>query len=196
MNYAAAFETRNQTHDLDAKHEEGDEYTAVPSEPASLHDRPSHYDTPYIAYVDISAKVEQWNKASAIARSNSRQLIYLVLSKVKQRLRAFLLARHEPKSVTYRVVALFLYLAVKNDLSRISQVVFDRDYSGEHAEAAIRNLFLGHLRRSASHKPVTFLRFENLRGTKADHEARGAYEGKKPDARIVGYAELEALLKE
>jgi len=110
VKYDLAFKTRDQTHDFDVKHEEGDEYTAAPDELASLHDRSSHYDTPYIAYVDISAKVEQWNKASAIARSNSRQVVYLVPSKTKQRLRSFLLARHEPKSVTYRVVALFSYI--------------------------------------------------------------------------------------
>lgn len=41
----------------------------------------------------------------------------------------------------------------------------------------------------------SFLRFENLRGTAADIEARLVYTGKKPPSRLVAYAELEALLK-
>lgn len=147
-----------------------------------------------IVYVDLSAKVEQWDKDSAIALCNDVQRVYLITRKVKRQLRQRLLERHGKKSLTFRMLAILVYLMLRDDLAHVRQVVIDRDYSGSQAEATIKTLLLDLLYR---HKPGLhggFIRFENIAGHNADVFARETFQGNRKPDRVVTFRELEELL--
>ena len=147
-----------------------------------------------IVYVDLSAKAEQWNKDSAIALCNDVQRVYLITRKVKQQLRQRLIQQHGKKSLTFRTLAVLVYFMLREDLAHVQQVVIDRDYSGNQAEATIKTLLLALLYK---HKPDLhsgFIRFENIAGHNADVFARETFQGKRKPDRVVTFRELEELL--
>jgi len=149
---------------------------------------------PHIVYVDLSAKIEQWPNDSAVAVSNDASRAILAPSKVKQQARRWLSARYGGKSTQYRVLAVLIYLAVKDDLANIQQIVIDQDYSGHQVEATIKNLLLHLLRRDRPNVKAGFIRFENVKGSRADRLARQVYRGKAKPDKVIQWGEVERIL--
>lgn len=148
----------------------------------------------YVAYVDMSAKVEQWSWNSAIAISNGRSRVYLIQGRVKQAVRQFLIRLYGEKSIEYRMFALLVFLIVQDEVADISQLIIDRDYTGNEAEATIKNLLLPMLRLNRPSANAGFIRFENVRGSKADKLARKVYAGEVKADKKISYIEVEALV--
>ena len=149
----------------------------------------------HVLYVDLSAKVEHWTKDSAVAVSNDHCRVYLVTGKAKQKARALIKSLYGIKSDRYRLLAVLVYLAVRDDLQHLTYIVIDQDYAGGQAEATIKNLLLTLLRRHRPDITAGHIRFAEVRGSKADRLAKQVYDGKvKPD-RKVDFSELEALIK-
>ncbi|HHY55122.1 MAG TPA: hypothetical protein GYA08_06765 [Chloroflexi bacterium] len=148
----------------------------------------------YTVYVDVSAKLEQWSKASAVAVSNGATIVCFVPARVKQRLRQALLNRYDAKTVKYRAFAILVYAAIKDELLQIKQVVLDQDYTGNEAEVTVRNVLLSLLRKQNPNIPASFVRFQRVRGSNADRLARDVYMGKLSPTRVIGFSELESIL--
>jgi hypothetical protein len=148
----------------------------------------------HIVYVDLSAKVEQWTRASAVAMSNDGRRVYLVSGKVKQHARRLIKQRHGGKSAQYRLLAALVFLVVREDLPHISQIVIDQDYAGTQAEATIKNLLLHLLRKEMPNVTAGFVRFAEVRGSQADRLAKQVYDGEQTPDRVLCWQELEALL--
>lgn len=148
-----------------------------------------------IVYVDMSAKVEQWNRDSAVAACNDTQRILLVPGRVKQSLRTHLLSGNKRKTAHFRIFALLIFLAVKDDLDTISQIVIDQDYTGHSAEGQIKNLLLSLIRRVRPKTTGGFIRFENVRGHSADVFARQVFTRKRQPTRVVTYEEVLGILE-
>ena len=149
----------------------------------------------YVVYVDMSAKSEQWSKDSAVAMANGKSKAIWVPARVKQYLRQALVDQYGGKSLEYRVMAILVYFVVRDDLKNISQIVIDRDYTGEQIEATIRNLLLNLLRHDLPNINAKYIRFDNIAGSKADKLARRVYEGKASYESVVTIAELETVLR-
>lgn len=149
---------------------------------------------PYVAYVDLSAKLEQWTSDSAIAISNGSAYALLVPFRVKQEARRYVRERYGNRSVQYRVLAALIYLAVRDDLPNIRQLVIDLDYSGPAVEATIKNLLLALLRQVRTEIQAGYIRFDNVKGSQADHLARQVYQGRAKASRVVGWTEVRAIL--
>lgn len=149
----------------------------------------------HAVYIDLSAKAEQWTRASAVAMSNEGCRVYMVSGKVKQRARRLIRERHGGKSDQYRLLAALVFLVVRDDLPAISQIVIDQDYAGQQAEATIKNLLLRLLRKEKTGITAGMVRFAELRGSRADRLAKQVYDGERPPDRVVGWSELEAVLK-
>ena len=144
--------------------------------------------------VDLSAKAEQWTKASAVAVANDGHWTYFIPGKVKQRLRSALTSRHGTQNLQYRMFALLIYVALRPHLHDISDVVIDRDYEGLQAEATIKNLLLPLVRREKPEVTGEFVRFANVKGGAADRLAKRVFDGKEKATHTVRYEEFEGLL--
>ena len=139
----------------------------------------------HVLYVDLSAKVEQWTKDSAVAVSNDHCKVYLVPSKVKQKARALIKNVHGGKSDQYRLFAVLIYLIVKADLQHLDYIVIDKDYAGDRAEATIKNLLLTLMRRDKPEVTANQIQFDKVRGSKADRLAKQVYDRKtKPCGEV------------
>jgi hypothetical protein len=113
-----------------------------------------------VVYVDMSAKVEQWTRDSAVAACNDDEIILLVPGRVKQSLRLHLLERNKRKTVHFQIFAILIFLAIREDFGTINQVVVDKDYTGASAEGQIKNLLLPLIRSVRPKTTPGFIRFE------------------------------------
>ncbi len=163
-------------------------------DPTVLNEPKSKYSASYTVYVDMSAKLEQWSKASAVAVSNGDTVVCFVSARVKQRLPKTLLNRYSAKTVKYRAFAILVYIAIKGELLHIKQVVLDQDYTGNEAEVTVRNVLLSLLRKQNPDIPASFVRFQRVHGSNADRLARDVYMGKRAPTRVICFSELEPIL--
>ena len=149
----------------------------------------------HIVYVDLSAKMEQWNRDSAIAVSNDHCTVCLVPAKVKQRLRRRLIEAHDGKSTHYRALAILIYMMVKDNLADITRIVIDKDYTGRQAEATIKNLLLQLLRRERPGLTGRFVQFDYVAGRAADVQARAVFRRERQPDRVLRFAEIAQALR-
>lgn len=147
-------------------------------------------------YVDLSAKVEQWTRNSAVAMANEEVCrVYLVSSKVKQLARQLIRKLYGPTIVPYRLMAVLVYLVIRDSLDTVDYIVIDKDYAGEKIEGTIKNLLLDFIRVDKPTATAGMIRFDNVKGSRADRLAKQTYDGKiKPD-RTLKYEEVVRRLR-
>ena len=146
----------------------------------------------YAVCVDISAKIEAWDKPSLVAVANDHTRVLLVTPATKQT--AARLLANDPEAAQYVLMAVLTYLAVRHEIDHISSITLDQDYSGEVAERRVLRRLLRMLRRDRPKLKAAALRMKNVAGSSADRLARTAYRGlRKPDGEIT-LAEIVALL--
>jgi hypothetical protein len=143
----------------------------------------------------MSAKAEQLLLDSAVAVADGITWVYLVSAATKTSLQKWLVERHGRKSVKYRLLAILIYMAVRERLTEISQIVIDQDYSGQQPEATIKNLLLPLLRRHRSDVTAGFVQFRQVKGSRADRLAKQVFDGERKPERIVAWLEIEKLLE-
>ena len=146
----------------------------------------------YAVRVDVSAKIEAWEKPSLIAVANDHARVLLVTAATKQAAARLVATGDEPAQ--YALLAVLTYLAVLPDLDHLSSITLDRDYSGQVAERRVLRRLLGLLRRQLPKLKASALRMDNIAGSQADRLARAAYRGlRRPDGEIR-LEEIAALL--
>lgn len=149
-----------------------------------------------IVYVDLSAKLEQWTLASAIAMANDDQCrVFYVPSKVKQQARQRIKELFGATTVQYRLMAILVYLVIQESLSTIDYIVIDKDYAGEKAEGTIKNILLDLIRKDRPNVTAGMIRFQNVKGSRADSMAKQTYDGKVAADRILKFREIAKFLR-
>lgn len=153
---------------------------------------------PYVVEVDLSAKVEQWSKNTAIAFSDGIQGSILIESSIKRAARDWLRAWHPNRSKAfyrYSLLTAFVYLLVKPHLQQIEHVVIDKDYPGAKNEGLIKDVLLGLLHREDPSLRGEFISFQEVRGSAADILARRVYLGDKKADRKIAIKDIQQLFK-
>ena len=146
----------------------------------------------YAVSVDISAKIEAWDKPSLVVVANDHTRVLLVTPATKQAAARLLMGSDEP--VQYVLMSVLAYLVVRHEIESLSSITLDRDYSGDVAERIIVRRLVALLRRERPKLKTSAVRMGNVAGSRADKLARAAYKGKmKVDGEIT-LAEIEALL--
>lgn len=145
----------------------------------------------HTVFVDISTKVEAWDRDSVIAMSNDYDRALLIPAEVKQQAAA-LIPSSQP--VQFRLLALFTYLIVRPDLEKIRRIVIDQDYSGEKAERFIKKELIGLIRRDSPTFKTGHIRISEIAGSRADVLAREAYRGNQPVDGTITIEEIEGVL--
>lgn len=143
----------------------------------------------YAVFVDISAKIESWDKPSVIAVSNDHTRALFVSAETK---RAAIHLAYGATPPQYLLMAVLTYIVVAPEIERVSSITLDRDYSGDVAERTIRRLLLEFLRRHRPKLRAAAIRMQNIAGTTADRHARAVYKGK---AVADGEITLEKIWK-
>ena len=165
------------------------------SEMSMLLEKRPQYGQKYVGHIDLSAKLEQWTKDSAVALSNSSCIVLFVSKEIKQRARDILIDRYDRRTVRYRLFAILVFLVIQDELSHLDHICIDRDYEGDTAEATIKNLVLHLLRQNGNERAASFIRFANVKGSSADKTARRAYLGKELPTRRLVWEEIETQMK-
>ena len=151
----------------------------------------------YAVSVDLSAKVEQWSKNTAVAYSNGIQGSVLVRSKIKQKMRDWLKVRYPNRrqAFYYRLLfALFIYILIKPVLNKLEYIVIDRDYPGKESEQVIKDFLLNFLQHGEPSLRGGFIKFREVRGSKADVMARDVYEENREADREISLREMQQYL--
>lgn len=126
----------------------------------------------YAVSVDVSAKIEAWDKPSLIAVANDHTRVLLVTAATRQAAARLLASGDEPAQ--YVLMAVLTYLAVRPEIAHLSSLTLDQDYSGEVAECRVLLRLLKLLRRQRPKLKASALRMENRAGSQADRLARAA----------------------
>ena len=79
----------------------------------------------YAVSVDISAKLEAWDKPSMIAVANDHTRVLLVTPATKQAAARLLASGEEPAQ--YVLMAVLTYLAVWPEIDKLSSITLDQD---------------------------------------------------------------------
>ena len=79
----------------------------------------------YAVCVDISAKIEAWDKPSLVAVANDHTRVLLVTPATKQAAARLLADSEEPAQ--YALMAVVAYLAVRQEIEQLSSVTLDRE---------------------------------------------------------------------
>ena len=146
----------------------------------------------YAVSVDISAKIEAWDKPSLVVVANDHTRVLLVMPTTKQAAARLLMGSDEP--VQYVLMAVLAYLVVRHEIESLSSITLDRDYSGDVAERIIVRRLVALLRRERPKLKTSAVRMGNVAGSRADKLARAAYKGKMKIDGEITLAEIEALL--
>jgi hypothetical protein len=144
----------------------------------------------------LSAKAEQLLLDSAVAVADGITWVYLVPATAKSALQKWLVDRYGRKSAKYRLLAVLIYIAVRERLAEIEQIVIDQDYTGRQPEATIKNLLLPLLRRHRLEITAGFIQFRQVKGSRADRLAKQVFDGERKPERKVSWVEIENLLEE
>jgi len=145
----------------------------------------------YTVYVDISAKLEAWEKDSIIAVANGHMRTLRITSAVKVKMVARLQVSHP---VQFYLMALCTYIAIKPDLPKVKRIVLDRDYSGDTAQRLITRYLIELIRRNVPAFKAAHIRIDNVAGSTADLLARAVYQGKQPADGVITLKMFEAVL--
>jgi hypothetical protein len=145
----------------------------------------------YSVYVDISAKIEAWDKPSVIAVANDHDRAMLIPIEVKAAAAQMLPGLMQPQLT---LMAVFTYLAVRPEIYQVSSITLDRDYSGQVAERLIVRQLIGLIRRERPRFKASAIRIAQVEGSRADRLAREVYRGlRRPDGAI-SLADIEGVL--
>ena len=145
----------------------------------------------YPVYVDISAKIEAWDKPSVIAVANDHDRAMLIPIEVKAAAAQMLPGLVQPQLT---LMAVFTYLAVLPEIYQVSSITLDRDYSGQVAERLIVRQLVELIRRERPRFKASAIRIAQVEGSRADRLAREVYRGlRRPDGAI-SLADIEAAL--
>jgi len=152
----------------------------------------------YVVEVDLSAKVEQWSKDTAVAFSDGIQGSILVSSRVKREARDWLRDRYPNRSkgfYRYLLFAAFVYLLVQPHLRQIMRVIIDRDYPGQHPEAQIKGRLLQFLHRDDPSLRGEFISFREVKGSKADALARDVFRSRRKADRQITLNDIQQIFE-
>lgn len=145
----------------------------------------------YGVCVDISAKLEAWDKPSMIAVANGHTRVLRVAPEVKQAAARLLGSSSPPQ---YPLMAALAFLALRPEIHRLSSVTLDQDYSGEVAERIITRRLVELIHGERPRFKASAVRIGNVAGSRADRLARAAYKKvRQPDGEIT-LEELAAVL--
>lgn len=146
----------------------------------------------YSVFVDLSAKIEAWDKPSIVVVANSHAHALRLPAYVKAALRSALAVGKEPPQ--YAILAGAVYLTLRPHLHSVKRIRLDKDYSGMVAERAISGRLLTLIRRDVPNFKGAELRFEKAAGTNADEYARQCYRGKRAIDGEITLAQMEEVI--
>lgn len=150
--------------------------------------------TRYAVQVDISAKIEDWQKDSIIAVANHTQIALRVRAQTKRdaadRLRR--IGRIEP--IQFHLMAIFVFIALQPQLENIYRITLDRDYSGENARRIITRQLAELIRRDLPRFKSSTIRIDNVEGSTADRLARDVFKGLAIANGEITMVDIEAAL--
>ncbi|MSP12189.1 MAG: hypothetical protein EXR62_04435 [Chloroflexi bacterium] len=150
---------------------------------------------PHTVRIDLSAKVEQWSKNTAVVFSDGITGSFLINSRTKREVREWLKVRYpnrKPAFYLYLLFALLIYLLVRPHLEEIEYIIIDKDYPGEESEKEIKSWLLHFLHRENPALRGSFISFQEVRGSGADRLARSIFEKGEAERRIA-LSEIQAV---
>ena len=145
----------------------------------------------YSVCIDISAKIEAWDKDSIVVIANDYAMALCVSAAVKQKAVATSQAK-EP--VQFALLAIFTYLAVRPKLAEIRRITIDLDYSGAVAHRIIVRRLVELIRRDRPEFRTSWIRIDNVAGHRADRLAREVYRGLRKADGDIQWEQIEPLL--
>lgn len=133
--------------------------------------------------IDQSGKIENTNKLTVVAYSNSKQKAILITSGNKKKIQAMFRKSHQPRIFVYKLFAVAIFVLIKDDMKNIDQIIIDREYVGY--ENLIKQFIIDVCRKNKIHISKDIIHFHLISKKSNAHKvALCAYKKKRADLRL------------
>lgn len=148
-------------------------------------------------FIDLSAKIEEWMADTVVAMSNGNEVYLILPSQVKRKARDYLKeVNTKPRKEAvhiYRLLAILVFLIVKDEISDIEKIVIDNDYPGDEPAGKIKNELVPLLKRLRPEMAGKDISFQQVKGKKADRLAREVFLAKERSGRLLTLQEIKEV---
>jgi hypothetical protein len=147
------------------------------------------------AEIDMSGRVEETNRATALALANDVSVCISISAKEKQQLIKAMLKRKSQKRTVIHVTifSTLLFLLLREHVEKLDLVAIDPEYPGY--EPVIKNQLLGHCENNELGVDKECIYFEQVGKKSPAHDlAIKVYQGKATADRVVTAKEILELL--
>ena len=145
--------------------------------------------------IDQSGKIEDTNKNTVIAFSNSKSKSIFISAKDKREIQKFFREIGKPRIFIYKTFAILIFLLIKNNLKEINEIIIDEEYPGK--ENLIKNYLLQEIRKTRLNFCPDDILFRQIGKKSGAHSACYlAYIGEiSPNKKIKARELLKILFK-
>lgn len=128
--------------------------------------------------IDQSGKIENTNRLTIIAYSNSKHKSIMITAKDKKSIQSIFRKIGQPK-----LFAAAIFILIKNDLQKINQIIIDREYTGY--ENLIKNFICEIAERNGKKIEKEIIHIQSIgKKSKAHELSINAYRKKKANKRL------------
>lgn len=149
------------------------------------------------ADIDMSGRIEETNRATALGLANGVSFCVYISGSDKQKVIAILKKRYPDSTITHIHVLIFtvlLYYVLQPHIERFSLVTVDLEYTGH--DSLIRNRVVTLLRNAGLSVEKDQLTIAQVGKKSPSHElAYGVYKGKKKADRVLTAADILVLIR-
>lgn len=134
-----------------------------------------------IIEIDQSGKVEETAKDTVVALANKKGFSRSVRisAREKRKLQKFFRSIGKPRMYIYRTFAILVFIILKPDIKRLTNIVIDKEYTGQ--EPLVKEYVLRHLRKIVPSFSARVISFQEI--------------GKKSPAHDVAFSTYRRLRK-
>lgn len=133
--------------------------------------------------VDQSGKIENTNKPTVIAFSNGKSASIIIAAKDKKLIQTIYRKIDQPRIFTYKLFAVLIFILIKTEIKKFSQIVIDKEYPGY--ENLIKDILCETAVKNRCKIDRTVIHFRSIgRKSKAHDLAVEAYRNKKADMKL------------
>ena len=143
--------------------------------------------------IDQSGKIENTNKPTVIAFSNSKSGTLIISPRDKKQIQNLFRRAGNSKIFTFKTFAILIFLLIKENLNRTSQIVIDREYPGY--DKLIKQFILEICLKEGMKLDPTIIHFSNIGKKSRAHDlAIKSFRKKRGDIKIKYKDFLKVLL--
>jgi len=148
-----------------------------------------------IIEIDQSGKIEQTNRHTVIAFSNSKKKSIMISASEKKKIQSEFRRIGRPRMFVYQTFNIMIFILLKRYIKKIDRIIIDKEYPGK--EKVMKNQIVDLFNKSQIEIDPKLILFKEI-GKKSNAHSVGylAFKKKKADIKITAKEIIRYLKKQ